>query len=132
MSWQWFTARTRPLPRYILHKYRMRLSHSQSSTPARTGMIPSRKQKGTVWPFQKRTSGQNWSLNSLRMDITTEKRPLFDNHPRRKNKVVLLDITIVNPCASSHLENEARHAGNQLADADERKINTCRGPFPAS
>ena len=44
-------------------------------------------------------------------------------HPRRKNKVLLLDITIVTPCASSNLENEARYAGNHLADAVERKKN---------
>ena len=36
------------------------------------------------------------------MDITTEAGPLFDNHPRLKNKALLLDITIVNPCAGSN------------------------------
>ena len=57
---------------------------------------------------------------------------LFDNHPRRKNKALLLDITIVNLCASSNLANAARHAGNHLADAVERKKNKCPGSFPAT
>ena len=33
----------------------------------------------------------------------------FDNHPRLKNKALLFDITIVNPCAGSNLGNAARH-----------------------
>ena len=51
-------------------------------------------------PFRERASGQNGRLNPLRMDITTEAGALFDNHPRRKNKALLLDIAIVNPCAA--------------------------------
>ena len=66
------------------------------------------------------------------MDITTEAEALFDNHPRRKNKALLLDIAIVNPCASSNLENAARHAGKRLADAVERRKNKYRGSFPAT
>ena len=66
------------------------------------------------------------------MDIKTEAGALFDNHPRRKNKALLLDITIVNPYASSNLENAARHAGKHLADAVERKKDKYRGSFPAT
>ena len=66
------------------------------------------------------------------MDITTEAGALFDNHPRLKNKALLLDITIVNPCAGSNLGNAARHAGKHLADAVERKKNKYRGSFPAT
>ena len=66
------------------------------------------------------------------MDIATEAGALFDNHPRCKNKVLLLDITIANPCASSNLENAARHTGKHLADAVERKKNKYRCSFPAS
>ena len=66
------------------------------------------------------------------MDITTEAGALFDNHPRLKNKALLLDITIVNPCASSNLGNAARHVGKHLADAVERKKNKYRGSFPAT
>ena len=44
---------------------------------------------------------------------------------------LLLDITIVNPCAGSNLENAARHVGKHLADAVERKKNKYRGSFPA-
>ena len=66
------------------------------------------------------------------MDITTEAGALFDNHPRLKNKALLLDITIVNPCASSNLGNAARHVGKHLADPVERKKNKCRGSFPAT
>ena len=66
------------------------------------------------------------------MDITLEARALFDNHPRLKHKALLLDITIVNPCAGSNLENAARHVGKHLADAVEWKINKFRGSFPAT
>ena len=66
------------------------------------------------------------------MDITTEAGALFDNHPRLKNTALLLDITIVNPCAGSNLGNAARHVGKHLADAVERKKNKFRGSFPAT
>ena len=79
-----------------------------------------------------RASGQNGRLNLLRMDITTEAGALFDNHPRLKNKALLLDITIVNPCAGSNLGNAARHVGKHLADAVERKENKYRGSFRAT
>ena len=66
------------------------------------------------------------------MDITTEAGALFDNHPRLKNKALLLDITIANPCAGSNLGNEARHIGKHLADAVERKKNQYQGSFLAT
>ena len=76
-----------------------------------------------TWPFRQRASEQNGRLNPLRMDSTTEAGAPFDNHPRLKNKALLLDITIVNPCAGSNLGNAARHVGKYLADAVERKKN---------
>ena len=85
-----------------------------------------------TWPFRQRASVQNGRLNPLRMDITTEAGALFDNHPRHKNKALLLDITIVNPCAGSNLGNAVRHVGKHLADAVERKKNKYRGSFPAT
>ena len=85
-----------------------------------------------TWPFRQRASEQNGRLNPLRMDITTEAGALFDYHPRLKNKALLLDITIVNPCAGSNLGNAARHVGKHLADAVERKKNKYRGSFPAT
>ena len=85
-----------------------------------------------TWSFRQRASEQNGRLNPLRMDITTEAGALFDNHPRLKNKALLLDITIVNPCAGSNLGNAARHVGKHLADAVERKKNKYRGSFPAT
>ena len=66
------------------------------------------------------------------MDITTEAGVLCDNHPRLKNKALLLDITIVNPCAGSNLGNAARHVGKHLADAVEQKENKYQGSFPAT
>ena len=85
-----------------------------------------------TWPFRERASGQNGRLNPLRMDITTEAGALFDNHPRLKNRALLLDITIVNTCAGSNLRNAARHAGKHLADAVERKKTSigARSPLP--
>ena len=52
--------------------------------------------------------------------------------PSLRNKALLLDITIVNPCAGSNLGNAARHVGKYLADAVERKKNKYRGSFPAT
>ena len=86
-----------------------------------------------TWPFRQRASEQNGRLNPLRMDLTTEAGgALFVNHPRLKNKALLLDITIVNPCAGSNLGNAARHVGKHLADAVERKKNKYWGSFPAT
>ena len=85
-----------------------------------------------TWSFRQRASKQNGRLNPLRMGITTEAGALFDNHPRLKNKALLLDITIVNPCAGSNLGNAARHVGKHLADAIERKKNKYWGSFPAT
>ena len=83
-----------------------------------------------TWPFRERASGQNGRSSSLTMNITTE-ASLFDNKSRPTNKALLLDTTIVNPCASSNLEN-ARHAGKHLADSVERKKSKYRGLFPAT
>ena len=66
------------------------------------------------------------------MGITTIAGALLDNHPRRKNKGILLDITIVGPSNSSSLENAARHTGNHLAEAVEQNKNKYSGSFPAS
>ena len=55
------------------------------------------------------------------MDITTDVGAFFDNHSRLKNKALVLDITIVNPCAGSNLGNAARHVGKHLADAVKRR-----------
>ena len=85
-----------------------------------------------VWPFRERASGQNDRLNPLWIDIITEVGALFDNHPRCKNKALLLDITTVNLCASSNLENTACQAGKHLVDAVEWKKNKYRGSFPAT
>ena len=85
-----------------------------------------------TWPFRERAGGQNGRLNPLRMDITTEAGALFDSYPRRKNKVLLLDIAIVNPCASFNLKIAARHAGKHLANAAERKKNKYRSSFHAT
>ena len=74
-----------------------------------------------TWYFRERASGQNGRFNPLRMDITTEVGTLFVNHPRLKNKALLLDITIVNSCASYNQENAVRHAGKHLAGVVERK-----------
>ena len=85
-----------------------------------------------TWPFRQRATEENGRLNPLRMDITTEAGALFGNHPRHKNKALLLGITIVNPCAGSNLGNAVRHVGKHLADAVERKKNKYQGSFPAT
>ena len=58
---------------------------------------------------------------------------LFDNHLRFKNKALLFDMAVVNPCAGHNLgKNAARHVGKHLADAVKRKKNKYRGSFPAT
>ena len=84
---------------------------------------------GDTWLFRERASGRNGRLNPLRMHITTEVGALFAKHPRRKNKALLLDISIDNHCAGSRLENAARHVGKHLADLVERK-KTSTGLVP--
>ena len=66
------------------------------------------------------------------MDITTEAGTLFDDHPRLKNKALLLGITIVNPCAGSNMGNAARHVGKILADAVESTKTKYRSSFTAT
>ena len=51
---------------------------------------------------------------------------------KNTHTALLLDITIVNPCAGSNLRNAAHHVGKHLADAVERKKNKYRGSFPAT
>ena len=85
-----------------------------------------------TWPFQQRGTGQQVGHNPLRMDVTTVAGALFDNDPRHKDKALLLDLTIVNPCVCSNLEGAARQTGKHLADAVERKKNKYRGSFPAA
>ena len=79
-----------------------------------------------TWPFRERASGRNGRLNPLRMDITTEAGALFDNHPGLMSKALLLDITIVNPCAGSNLRNAARHVGKKTcrrSRAEEKQVS---------
>ena len=63
-----------------------------------------------MWPFQQRGAGQQVGHNPLRMDLTTEAGALFDSDTQHKDKSLLLDLTIVNPCVSTNLENAARQA----------------------
>ena len=106
--------------------------HRMTSLPGPDCAVIYNLIKTHTWPFQERASRQNGKLNPLRMYITTEAGTLFDNPPRRKNKALLLDITIVSPCARSNLENAARHAAKHLADAVVSKKNKYRGSFPAT
>ena len=111
------------------------LTHNRVLHQALARSLRERKVQFVVedtWPFRQRASKQNGTLNPLRMNITTEAGALFDNHPRLKSKALLLDITIVNPCAGSNLRNAARHVGKHFADAVERKKNKYRGSFPAT
>ena len=136
MSWQWLPARDHPPPRHILHKDGMDHSHSQSVLhQALARSLRESKVQFVVedtWPFRQRASGQNGRLNPLRMDIKTEAGVLFDNHPRLKNKALLLDITIVNPCAGSNLGNAARHVRKTSpTQSSGRKISIgARSPLP--
>ena len=111
------------------------LTHIWVLHPALARSLGERKVQFVVedaWPLQERASGQNGRLNPLRVGIRTEAGALFDNYARLKNKALPLDITIVNPCASSNREDAARHVGKPFADPVERKKNKYRGSFPAT
>lgn len=75
-----------------------------------------------TWPFQQRSSGQQVGHNPLRMDVTTEAGALFGSDPRLKDKALLLDLTIVNPCFSTNLENAARQAGKHVRGREGRML----------
>ena len=64
------------------------------------------------------------------MDMITEAGTLFDNYPQRKTKGLVRSITIVNPRASSNLENTARHAGKKPRRRSRAEKNKYRGSFP--
>ena len=67
------------------------------------------------------------------MDITAETGGLYDNHPLdARIRPFLLDIAIVNPCASSNLANAAHVAETHLTDAVERMKTQYGGSFPAT
>ena len=85
-----------------------------------------------TWSFREELEGK--TANSTRYVWTPQRKRevLFDNHPRLKNKALLLDITIVNSCAGFNLGNTARRIGKHLADAVERKKNKYRGSFSAT
>ena len=79
-----------------------------------------------TWPFREGASGQNGGLNSLRMDITTETGALFDNHPRLKNKALLLDINIVKPLRrlqSGECSTPCRKTLRRRSRAEEKQVS---------
>ena len=78
-----------------------------------------------TWPFQQRASGQNGRLNPLRIDITTEAGALFDNHPRLKNKALLLDITYRQPLhrlQSGECSTPCRKTPRRRSRAEEKQV----------
>ena len=66
------------------------------------------------------------------MDVTTEAGALFRGNPRLKNKALLLDLTIVNPCVSTNLANATCQPGKHFTDVVKRKKNKYRGSFSAT
>ena len=79
-----------------------------------------------------RMTGPDCAVMCNFMITHTHTHTLFENHPRLKNKALLLDTTIVNPCAGFNLGNAARRVGKHLADAVERKKTSigARSPLP--
>ena len=83
------------------------------------------------WYVHKSDVQNKWD-DSTHTYTHTHSLSLFENHPRLKNKALLLDITIVKSCADSNLGNTAHHVEKALADAVKRKKNRYRGSFPAA
>ena len=72
-----------------------------SFTPG-SGSIPLREQSTACSrhmsydPSERELADKKSMLNPLRKDIITTPGAFFDNHPRRKNKALLINIAIVN------------------------------------
>ena len=66
------------------------------------------------------------------MDLKPESRTLSGSNPRRKDKVILLDTTIVNPRVGLNLDNAACRSGKHLTEAVERKNNEYQCFSPAT
>ena len=78
-----------------------------------------------TWPFRQRSSEQNGRLNPLRMDITTEAGTLFDNHPRLKNKALLLDYNRqpLRRLQSGECSTPCRKTPRRRSRAEEKQVS---------
>ena len=78
-----------------------------------------------TWPFRQRASEQNGRLNPLRMDITTEAGALFDNHPRLKNKALLLDYNRqpLRQLQSGECSTPCRKTPRRRSRAEEKQVS---------
>ena len=78
-------------------------------------------------PFRLRASEQNGRLNPLRMDIITKAEALFDNHPRLKNKALLLDSTIDRPSLrrlqSGECSTPCKKTPRRRSRAEEKQVS---------
>ena len=81
-------------------------------------------------PFQASAQARHGS-HPLRMDVTVGPSALFRGHRQREERHLLLDLTVVNPCAPSNLDKEVTRPGTALAEAAKRKQNKYRGTFRA-
>ena len=70
-----------------------------------------------TWSSRQRAGEQHSVTDPLGMEVTTEAGTLFSRNSRLKDKGLLLDLAIVNPCVSTILVNPARQTKKTLADA---------------
>ena len=101
-----------------------RVVHPALARPLRESKVQSVVED--TWPFRQRASEQNGRLNPLRMGITTEAGALFDNHPRPRNKALLLDITNRQPLRRlqpGKCSTPCRKTPRRRSRAEEKQIS---------
>ena len=75
--------------------------------------------------FDRELEDNRVDLNPVRMFVTTEAGALFGSNYRRfKDKMLMLDTTIVNPCASSNYKCSAPDRETHRQCCFGRKNNT--------
>ena len=111
------------------------LTHDRMLHQALARSLPENKVQFVVedvLPFRERASGQNGRLNLLRTEITTEGGALFDNHPRLKNKALLLDINIANSCVGSiwGMQHTMQENTSPMQSSGRKTSIGARSPLP--
>lgn len=86
-----------------------------------------------LWPSTWAGRGSNL----LRVDVTGAHVELFSRHQRLEGKNPLLDLTminltVINFCACTNLDKEAKRPGGLMNDAVKRKYSEYRDTSPAT
>lgn len=104
-------------PNHVFH-------HVVARTPRQCG-IPVSIEDTT--PLRRRQGDRN--SVPLRVHIVTGTGYWFKNDANLESKIILIDLTITNPCGNNLLDNSARRSRNTVDEAANTKKFECRGTF---